>query len=199
MRRVDALLLDCHGVILNDPFHLFLAERARRRGVDERAFLTHWNGALRESAWLGTTDDERLWEALRDERYESGCWERELEPFYELGPAATRLPAWRARVPIWLLSNHRAAWLRPRLARFDLVSSFEGLLISDEIGALKPSSEAFDVAQRTIGARRVLFVDNSQRNTDAATRAGMNSIRVAPQHDWMSEVDRALCAHDENI
>lgn len=197
MRSVDALLLDCHGIVLNDPFRLFLTDCARRRGVDERDFLEQWDRDLRESAWLRTIDDAMLWQALRPEHFEAGCWERELEPLYELGPAAPRLPAWKQRVPIWLLSNHRGAWLRPRLARFDLASSFEGLLISDEIGALKPSSEAFDIAHRTIGARRVLFVDNSQRNIDAANRAGMSSIFVGPQNDWISEVDRALCANHE--
>ena len=54
---------------------------------------------------------------------------------------------------------------------------FDQIFVSHEIGYLKPASEAFEVALGGMQLRpsEVLFLDDGQRNVDAAKALGMEA------------------------
>jgi putative hydrolase of the HAD superfamily len=93
---------------------------------------------------------------------------------------------------LWLLSNHRSEWLLPRLKRFGLLSQFERILVSDELGKAKPDESIFRELRNEIADRSVLFIDDRQRNVDAAIAAGINAMQAVPSGSWLSGVNSWL-------
>ncbi len=61
-----------------------------------------------------------------------------------------------------------------------LAGRFEQTYLSHQIGHMKPASEAFSIALAGMGMRpsEVLFLDDGQRNVDAAIGHGMHACLV---------------------
>jgi FMN phosphatase YigB (HAD superfamily) len=98
------------------------------------------------------------------------CLRADLERRYRPGPWFDWVVAHDG--PIWLLSNHRSDWLLPRLERFGLADRFERVLVSDELGAAKPSPTAFAAL---VDQPSMVFFDDSRRNVEAAAALGITS------------------------
>jgi putative hydrolase of the HAD superfamily len=189
---VRLLVLDCHGLVLNDPWRQFIRDCARRAGADEAVWLQRWRREWRQRAWLGQMSDGELWEALCGESRDRADWTGFLEPRYSLGPAAPHLARWRRRAGVVLLSNHRGAWLRPRLDRWQLTRCFDRILVSDEIAVVKPDRRAFEIAIGDVPAEAVLYADNAEANVNAARQAGLTAVLAASDAAWIAEIDARL-------
>ena len=184
LQGIELLVLDVHGVVLNNPFRDFLSELARRTDQHAAHVLARWEHEVRVPAWTGKLSDRQIWRALAGRS--ATDWHRLLERYYRLGPLAPRLEQWKGRVPIWLLSNHRSHWLVPRLERFGLLSLVDRILVSDEMGFAKPSPEVFaPVLQAPASPEAVLYVDDQAKNTRIASRLGLQTALLpsnkAPQ------------------
>jgi len=181
----DLLVLDVHGVVLSNPLPAFLDRVADLTGQDRDRVRARWRGELRLPAWTGGIGDRDLWRRLTGERHPSRDWRALLEESYEPGPVARFLEEWRARTPIWLLSNHRSHWLEPRLRRFGLEGLFDRVLVSDRIGHAKPDPAAFAPLVRAARTpASVLFLDDRERNVLAARALGLCAVQVAPGTEW---------------
>ena len=57
----------------------------------------------------------------------------------------------------------------------------EPMIFSAEIGAVKPTDQAFEAAEAIVGARgpQILFIDDAPANVEAARRRGWDAIRYA--------------------
>jgi len=191
--RIQLLVLDAHGVVLNAYWPRFLREVAGLTGETEADVVRRWNNCVRADAWLGHISDNELWQRLIPPQHVSHDWRAILEAGYALGPAAPHLRRWTECVPIWLLSNHRTHWLRPRLERFNLLVRFPRVLVSDRIGAVKPGREMFDfVLQQSPNPNHVLFVDDQTCNVEAARRQGISALHADPARDWITAVYNSL-------
>jgi putative hydrolase of the HAD superfamily len=189
--REPRLVLDVHGVVLNNPLPDFLEALARRTGERPQDLRRRWHEEIRKDAWLGRIPDEELWKRLAGDRAPEGGWLRDLEGRYAPGPAAPHLRRWGRRASIWLLSNHRSPWLLPRLARLDLHGAFDEVLVSDEVGALKPERAAFRAALAGLDdPSAALFVDDQVPNIEAAADVGLAAVHAAPGTTaWVGAVD----------
>ena len=188
---IELLVLDGQGVVFNDPLAAFFDQVADETGQDRAAVLSRWRDEVRDRAWRGAIDDRTMWSALSggDPR----DWGARLEAAYAPGPAAPRLPAWAAHVPVWLLTNHRTAWIEQRLERFGLRPWFSRVLVSDALGALKPEPVVFAPLLAHVRApAAVLFVDDQQKNVTAAAALGLSVLLADPVGRWTSDVDRRL-------
>jgi FMN phosphatase YigB (HAD superfamily) len=190
---IELLVLDGQGVVFNDPLVTFFDHLADSTGQDRAAVLARWRDDLRERAWRGAIDDRTMWRVLVGE--DSHDWGAHLEAAYAPGPAAPRLPAWAERVPVWLLTNHRTAWISRRLERFGLRPWLSRVLVSDALGAIKPETAVFaPVLAHVSNPSAALVVDDQQKNVDAATALGMAAILADPDGHWIAAVDRRLSA-----
>jgi len=63
----------------------------------------------------------------------------------------------------------------PRLERFGVADRFDRILVSDVLGAAKPSAVAFAALQ---GRDDLVFFDDSQCNVDAARSFGIDAHLV---------------------
>lgn len=184
-------MLDGQGVVFNNPLLGFLADLADATGQRREAVARRWRDELRDRAWRGGIPEDELWRELACGA--AGAWGERLESAYGPGPAAPRLPAWAARVPIWLLTNHRTAWVERRLDRTGLGRWLDRVLVSDALGALKPEAAAFaPVLARVPMAAAVMFVDDQARNIAAAAALGCSALLADPAGHWLAEVDRRL-------
>ena len=191
------LVLDVHGVVLNNPLPTFLREVAVRTGQSPTNLPLRWHDELRRDAWLGRISDRELWSRVTRGHGDPREWGERLESRYAPGPAAAHLARWRRRLPVCLLSNHRTAWLLPRLERLGLRAPFTSILVSDQLGSLKPEAEAFAAATAGLAdPSEALFVDDQLPNVEAARALGLGAIHARPgDAQWIGEIDALVRAH----
>ena len=93
-------------------------------------------------------------------------------------------------VSIGIISNTNpihAAWLYAHIPEFE---SFSPVLLSHEIGFLKPDPPIYRLALERVGceAEESIFIDDRQVNVDAAKKVGMNAILYQDRESTISAV-----------
>ncbi|MCC6830950.1 MAG: HAD hydrolase-like protein [Thermoleophilia bacterium] len=194
---VERLVLDLGGVVLTSAMPRIVAELAGRSGRSEQSLWRYFNDRLFHPFWGGAMDVETFWAEFTAHAGVPGIegrWQRELVPSM-LGlrlPAAT-VRRWAARVPVGVLSNQRAEWVRPVLEREGLLEVLGPVFISSETGLLKPAEAAF--AQLTVlgtPAERILYVDDRPQAVHAARAMGIAAIQADTAGTWADRVDERL-------
>jgi glucose-1-phosphatase len=161
------VVLDVHGVVFTNPFPGFIREIGERVGVGGDELFRRWRARWRQPFWEGSITEAEMWEGIAPE-LDAVELRADLESRYRRGPWFDF--ARDHDGPMWLLSNHRTEWLLPRLERFGLAQCFERVLVSDALGAAKPSPRAF----AAIRARHdAVFFDDSHCNVEAARALGI--------------------------
>jgi putative hydrolase of the HAD superfamily len=168
------IVLDVHGVVISNPFPGFLREIGERVGLGGDELLRRWRAYWRLPFWEGSITEAEMWDAVAP-GLDAAQLRSDLERRYQRGP-------WFEFVmqhdgPMWLLSNHRTDWLMPRLDRFGLTGRFDCILVSDALGAAKPSPMAF-APLRT--RDDTVFFDDSPCNVEAARALGIAAHLVEP-------------------
>lgn len=192
-RRNKLLVLDGQGVVFDAPIRRFLANFASDYQLSLMDIEARWESGLREKAWRGLIDDDPLWNALAGRPVDAAKMRRRLDASYRPGPAASYIADWSSKAQLWLLSNHRSAWLLPQLDAFGITDRFGKFLISDKTGFIKPEAAAFDpVLQRRVAGQNVLFVDDQPHNVLAAEALGLHGVLASPDGFWLDYVSRWL-------
>jgi len=77
-----------------------------------------------------------------------------------------------------LLSNSSSDYLRAELAKYDLEKHFDEIVISSEVGLIKPEPEIFQHILDKLGATpdECIFIDDNPRNTAGAESIGIHGI-----------------------
>ena len=177
---------------------------ALRHGADlleddlNRAFRRAWRsaGAPHETDGARPDDDRGWWRALvghvldgcgsapeldRDE-YFSELWSEFTRPgVWELFPETTEvLAALKNRVRLCVVSNFDSR-LRTILSHLGVAEFFDGIVISSEIGADKPSAKIFSaaLARADVAASEALHIgDDPEADWLGAERAGLRTFRL---------------------
>lgn len=186
------LVLDGQGVVFNDPFADFLVQAAKVTGQCVHTLQQRWKQELRVPFWSGLLSEADMWRTLLGGQ-ELLDLPAVLENAYAPGPAAPFLSRWSQRVPLWLLSNHRTAWLLPRLARFSLAVFFERILVSDALGFVKPEERSFrPLLEANCEPGSVVFVDDHLCNVNTATNLCFCALHADRAGKWISQVEAML-------
>jgi len=106
---------------------------------------------------------------------------RELKKSYKLG----------------LLSNSNANWLREILKNYKLDQLFDSVVISQDVGFIKPQREIFEITLKDleVPAEESVFVDDRESNTSAAEKIGFKTIvynGVADLKDKLAKYGKPL-------
>lgn len=166
------LVLDVHGVVINNPLAGFLRDVGDRVGIGGDELIRLWRTHLRRPFWEGSITEAKMWDAVAP-GLDPDELRTDLEARYRPGPWFDFVRSHDG--PMWLLSNHRTAWLLPRLERFEVRDRFERILVSDALGASKPTEQAFAALQ---GHDDLVFFDDSTCNVDAARAFGIDARLV---------------------
>jgi 2-haloacid dehalogenase len=82
------------------------------------------------------------------------------------------------------LTNWSAEKFLETRGRYDVFALFDDIVVSGEVGLVKPDREIFELAIRRIGrgVEECLFIDDSETNVAAASTLGFRTIRfVSPE------------------
>ena len=147
----EVVALDVHGVVFNNPLPWFLAELGARSELGSNRFKQMWRSTWRLPFWEGRVSEEDMWAGIAP-GLDPACLRADLERRYRPGP-----------------------WVDFAVAQYA-----DRVLVSDALGAAKPSPAAF--APR-VEHCSVVFFDDSHRNVDAARALGLSAARVARPAD----------------
>jgi 2-haloacid dehalogenase len=86
--------------------------------------------------------------------------------------------------PLYCLTNFSTEKLPLCLNRFDFFGAFDGIVVSGEIGMVKPDRAIYDhlVGSYGLTPAQCLFIDDNQANVAGARAAGWQAVRyVSPE------------------
>jgi 2-haloacid dehalogenase len=80
--------------------------------------------------------------------------------------------------PLYCLSNFSAETFPPALERFDFLRWFRGMVISGEVGVIKPDPRIYEIllGRFAIDPHRAVYIDDVAANVEAARRFGIYGI-----------------------
>lgn len=194
---IDALILDLGNVLAFHDNEKLFSEMARAFGSTREAMRARLDGGLWERVNRGQLpgDALRLELVARLGREVApvewfNLWNCHFTVHDEMVREVERLVG---RVRLVLLSNthdQHVAWLRPRLP---VLERFDGLVLSCEVGAMKPDEaiyrRALELAK--VPAHRAAFFDDVPRYAEAASALGLHG-RVFTTVEAFREQLRAL-------
>lgn len=197
---VRAVVFDVGGVLARTDDHGPRERLAASLGLSEAALHDAvFDNPLARSATLGTVGEAEVWalvarrfklnpSALAD--FQSQFWAGDRFDF----SLARWLGALRPRVRTGLLSN---AWSNARdafLTQYQVYRFVDAVVISAEQGVAKPDPAIYAICARQIGAQPadIVFVDDVQRNIDAAEAAGMRGVLFQSPGQTIAAVERLI-------
>jgi 2-haloacid dehalogenase len=180
-----AVIFDIGGVLLNwNPHHVYL----KRFGGDAQAvdaFLNEigfyeWNTAMDQNLTFAEGVAElsarfpqyseliRAWDDHWEEAI-SGQIQASVDILYALKQAG---------VPVYALSNWSEEKYKLTRPRFPFFNWFDGLVISGQIGILKPDPRiyAYLIEKIQLPAKNCVFIDDTAVNVEGARQAGLDAI-----------------------
>lgn len=185
MPAVKGVVFDLGGVVIDwNPMHLYAkvfdGDETKAANFLATICTAEWNGRQDAGRDLIQATAERV--ALFPE------WEREIRCYYgrwiEMiggpvpGTAALMGEIKAAGLHLFALSNWHCqtfAEVRPRFAELGL---FEHIVLSGEYGVIKPNPALYRAALSCYGmpAERLVFVDDSEANVEAAAAIGLPAL-----------------------
>lgn len=169
---IKVLIFDFFDVIRADGFkHWLHAHGYELSG----AFL-----AAAERNDRGEITVEEFFQALADASgYTAEQVEHEMEDDVELDhEIVAYIDSLHGSYRTALLSNSPSDYLRAELAKHDLEKHFDEIVISSEVGLIKPEPAIFRHILDKLDAEpeECIFIDDNPRNTAGAERLGIHTI-----------------------
>ena len=85
-------------------------------------------------------------------------------------------------IPVWCLSNDVDRWSRKLRTSLEIDGFLSGAVISSEVKSRKPSPAIYQCFLDRSGyrARDIVFVDDREKNVEAALAMGIRSVTLSP-------------------
>jgi putative hydrolase of the HAD superfamily len=182
--NIDLLVWDFGGVICAYDYRIFSDRLAARIGRDgDEVFAAVFRGTLQAEFELGRLSGPEYHRLLMA-RLGADLPYDEFFPLYgdifrEI-PATTRLlDSLHGRYPLYLLSNTNAIHFGFVLPRVPALRLFRELILSYQVGAMKPDPRIFREVSRRSGlpAEACVFIDDRPEHVEGAGRCGLRAIR----------------------
>ncbi len=180
---VRAVLFDFGGVIVRTE------HQAPREHLAERLNMTYedlskivFESETSRLASIGRMTTEAHWAAVAGRLARPAAEGKTLRDEFFAGDVLDRslldlIRGLRPRYKTALLSN---AWpdTRDYLISNNLESAFDAVVISAEVGLMKPDPAIFDLALKRLGvsADEAIFIDDTRANVEAAQKLGIHGI-----------------------
>jgi len=183
--RRSIVVFDLGGVLIDwDPRHLY-----RKLFADEEA-MEHFLGTVCTHEWHRQHDSGmRMADTVAVLKTRHPGHAEMIEAFrvrndeMMAGPIADTVAILkelkeRGR-PLYALSNWPAETFPAAKERFDFLHWFDGILVSGEVGAIKPNPRIYEalIERFSIEPERAVFIDDVEANVAAARQFGIHAIR----------------------
>ncbi len=187
MLNVKTLVFDLGGVLIDwDPRHLY------RKLIPDESELDFFLSEVCSPDWNAQIDRGKSFQESVDglavvypkytKQIQAFCsrWEETITgPIHGTVKILEGLRG--AGYPLAALSNWSAETFPKVADRFEFLSWFDPLVISGEIGLIKPTPEIYHYLLREINreAEECIFIDNSEANVQTAEELGFISIHFS--------------------
>jgi epoxide hydrolase-like predicted phosphatase len=200
---IRAIIFDLGGVLVRTVDVTPRERLASRLGMDRSALEDFiFGGASGDRAQKGEINLSQHWENLASRLGFSVQQVKDLVDEFFAGDALdTALVDYvrtlHGHYKTALLSN---AWDDTRQAiveRWHIDDAFDELIISSELGIVKPDPRIFQLVLDKLGvtANQAVFVDDMQRNVDGARRVGLEGICFQNPQQMKLDLERLLINH----
>src|SRR5215475_9788026 len=181
----DIVVFDLGGVLIEwDPRHLY-----RKLFAGDEAAMEHFLANVCTHEWNRGQDAGRsfaegarlLKAAYPDQEELIDCYGARFDEMMP-GPIAGSveiLAELRARgTLLYVLSNFSAETFPPTFKRFDFLRWFQGMVISGEVGVIKPDPRIYAllIERFAIDPRRAVYIDDVAANVAAARPFSIHAI-----------------------
>lgn len=158
---------------------VFGSDSARRASVGEITEDAHWAAVLKRFKQPASE-----MQVFRNNFFGGDVIDRNLVEF---------IRSLRGRFHTGLISN---AWsgLREFITKQKLIDIFDTVIISAEIGVVKPSAKIYEVAlnQAKVGASEAVFVDDMPVNIEACEKVGIKGFLFNDPEESLSRLNDLL-------
>lgn len=169
---IKALIFDCFGVLywddLNRIYNLVSPDKFQDLNdtihACDHGYITR-EAFLNQVAELAGISVDAVVAVIHDKQ-------RRNEPMIE------RVRELKKHYKIGLLTNMGPGTIEDVFSETERNELFDSVVISSEVGMIKPSRDIFELANEQIGvpAADTVFIDDRPVNTDGAERVGMKTI-----------------------
>jgi 2-haloacid dehalogenase len=181
----DIVVFDLGGVLIDwDPRHLY-----RKLFAGDEAAMEHFLATVCTHEWnrgqdAGRTFAEggRLLKAEHPDKAELidayGARFHEMMPGPITGSVEILADLKSLGTPLFCLTNFSAETYPPTFERFGFLRWFRGVLVSGEVGLIKPDPRIFELllGRFAIDPQRAVYIDDVAANADAARPFGIHAI-----------------------
>jgi len=181
---MDAYLFDLGNVLMGFDHRIFcrrLAAECPPWHEDDIVRIV-FQSELNRGFEIGRIGGERFYQEARsllgftlslDRFREIWC-----DIFWENPGMAALLRSLRGRARLVLVSNTNPWHLEYTRSRYTILEPFDKLVLSYEVGAVKPEARFFEAALEAAGTSpdRCLYFDDLEENVEAAARLGVPSV-----------------------
>lgn len=91
---------------------------------------------------------------------------------------------------IALLSNAPSAFIRALFAEHNLERLFHEIIISSEVGMVKPNADIFELTLQKlrVSPSDAIFIDDNEKHVQAAERVGIRSLQFTSAKELKSQL-----------
>lgn len=182
--RVDVVVFDLGGVLIDwDPRHLYrklIPDDERRESFLAEVCSLEWNARMDRGIPFAT--------AVKNKQAEHPEWSDEIAAYFERWPEMLGGPIegtvsildelHEAGVPLYALTNWSAETFPYARSRFPFLETFKDIVVSGEERLAKPEVEFYCLLldRHRLVPEQTLFIDDREKNVQAARLAGMQAI-----------------------
>ena len=171
-RMIKAVIFDYFDVFRTDGYNRWLRQHGYRR---DGAFLE-----ASEKHDRGEYSDKDFFKAIADASGETADQvRRELESDHEFNqPLVDYVRTLKDRYKLALLSNASSDYLRNELAQRGIEKYFDEIVISSELGLIKPEPAIFEHIMEKLGVepQQCIFTDDNPKHVEAAEKLGIQGV-----------------------
>lgn len=194
---IQAVIWDFGGVLVRTEDHAKREQLAQELGLTSQELATRiFDGENRHRAQLGAIDGEAY---LQQVAAEFGMSPQELHTRFFAddrldGELVAYIRSLRPRYKTALLSNAMSTLRRAITNRFPILDAFDAVVISAEVGLVKPDAAIYELALQKLSVRapEAVFIDDFVENVEGARRAGLHAIHFQSRQQALGELNALL-------
>jgi epoxide hydrolase-like predicted phosphatase len=172
MIMIKATVFDFFGVIYSSPYNTWLKNHGYEREGD---FLK-----ISQALDLEQVSVDQFFDTLSTL---SGQDKGEIKSEFKSARALNvnvlnMVDNFRSKYKTGLLSNASMEYIHDILVENDILRHFDEVVISGEVGYIKPDKAIFDIMIGRLGCepKEIIFIDDNLSNIESAKRIGLNAI-----------------------
>lgn len=184
MADIKAILFDFFGVICTDQYAAWMRQNKHQRtGEYERLSQENDRGKMSMADFFVELS---ALSGVPAEKIESD-FQANTDIDHRVVQLILKL---KRHHKIGLLSNASLDWIGPILDESHLRPLFDAIIVSSEVGFIKPQLQIYQVALEKLGTQpaATVFIDDSQINVAAAERLGMISLLYGDRDGFIARL-----------